>query len=98
MANINFNSAQIQKQAKQLEEAADKLTSGCVKKLDTANEALKAAWSGKAANTYIGYMKELNTNLASNISSAREIAAVLKEACKTMQAAEEQAKTKTASN
>ncbi len=98
MANINFNAAQIQKQAKQLEETADKLNSGCVKKLDTANEALKAAWSGKSANTYLGYMKEMNTNLASNVSSMREIATVLREACKTMQAAEDQAKAKTASN
>lgn len=98
MAKFDFNAAQVKKQAKQLEEVADKLTSGSIKKIDNANQAIAAAWTGTAADAFGKFMKELNTNLTSNASSVRELANVLNETCKIMQQAEADAKTKTASN
>ena len=88
MAAIHFDSQSVKKQAKLLEEAADQIQNQTVKVITAANEAVAASWSGKAAEIFVKFMQEQNTDLA----SLREIAAVLRDACSSMEKAEAQAK------
>ena len=90
MAAIHFDSQSVKKQAKLLEEAADQ--NQTVKVITAANEAVAASWSGKAAEIFVKFMQEQNTDLASGAASLREIAAVLRDACSSMEKAEAQAK------
>jgi len=90
MAAIHFDSQSVKKQAKLLEEAADQIQT--VKVITAANEAVAASWSGKAAEIFVKFMQEQNTDLASGAASLREIAAVLRDACSSMEKAEAQAK------
>ena len=64
-----------------LEEAADQIQNQTVKVITAANEAVAASWSGKAAEIFVKFMQEQNTDLASGAASLREIAAVLRDAC-----------------
>ena len=89
MAAIHFDSQSVKKQAKLLEEAADQIQNQTVKVITAANEA---SWSGKAAEIFVKFMQEQNTDLASDAASLREIAAVLRDACSSMEKAEAQAK------
>ena len=90
MAAIHFDSQSVKKQAKLLEEAADQIQNQKV--ITAANEAVAASWSGKAAEIFVKFMQEQNTDLASGAASLREIAAVLRDACSSMEKAEAQAK------
>ena len=81
MAAIHFDSQSVKKQAKLLEEAADQIQNQTVKVITAANEAVAASWSGKAAEIFVKFMQEQNTDLASGAASLREIAAVLRDAC-----------------
>ena len=92
MAAIHFDSQSVKKQAKLLEEAADQIQNQTVKVITAANEAVAASWSGKAAEIFVNCMQEQNTDLASDAASFREIAAVLRDACSSMEKAEAQAK------
>ena len=83
MAAIHFDSQSVKKQAKLLEEAADQIQNQTVKVITAANEAVAASWSGKAAEIFVKFMQEQNL---------REIAAVLRDACSSMEKAEAQAK------
>ena len=76
MAAIHFDSQSVKKQAKLLEEAADQIQNQTVKVITAANEAVAASWSGKAAEIFVKFM----------------IAAVLRDACSSMEKAEAQAK------
>ena len=91
MAAIHFDSQSVKKQAKLLEEAADQIQNQTVKVITAANEAVAASWSGKA-EIFVKFMQEQNTDLASGAASLREIAAVLRDACSSMEKAEAQAK------
>ena len=91
-AAIHFDSQSVKKQAKLLEEAADQIQNQTVKVITAANEAVAASWSGKAAEIFVKFMQEQNTDLASGAASLREIAAVLRDACSSMEKAEAQAK------
>ena len=91
MAAIHFDSQSVKKQAKLLEEAADQIQNQTVKVITAANEAVAASWSGKAAEIFVKFMQEQNTDLASG-AALREIAAVLRDACSSMEKAEAQAK------
>ena len=88
MAAIHFDSQSVKKQAKLLEEAADQIQNQTVKVITAANEAV----AGKAAEIFVKFMQEQNTELASGAASLREIAAVLRDACSSMEKAEAQAK------
>lgn len=92
MAAIHFDSQSVKKQEKLLEEAADQIQNQTVKVITAANEAVAASWSGKAAEIFVKFMQEQNTDLASGAASLREIAAVLRDACSSMEKAEAQAK------
>ena len=92
MAAIHFDSQSVKKQAKLLEEAAEQIQNQTVKVITAANEAVAASWSGKAAEIFVKFMQEQNTDLASDAASLREIAAVLRDACSSMEKAEAQAK------
>ena len=92
MAAINFDSQAVKKQAKLLEEAADQIQNQTIKVINAANEAVAASWSGKAGGIFVKFMQEQNTDLASGVASLREIAAVLRDACSSMEKAEAQAK------
>ena len=92
MAAINFDSQDVKKQAKLLEEAADQIQNQTIKVINTANEAVAASWSGKAGGIFVKFMQEQSAGLASATSSLREIAAVLRDACTSMDKAEAQAK------
>ena len=94
MAAIHFDSQSVKKQAKLLEEAADQIQNQTVKVITAANEAVAASWSGKAAEIFVKFMQEQNTDLASGAASLREIAAVLRDACSSMEKAEAPAKLK----
>ena len=87
MAAIHFDSQSVKKQAKLLEEAADQIQKQTVKGSTGA-----ASWSGKEAEIFVKFMQEQNTDLASGAASLREIAAVLRDACSSMEKAEAQAK------
>ena len=88
MAAIHFDSQSVKKQAKLLEEAADQIQNQTVKVITAANEAVAASWS----EIFVKFMQEQNTDLASGAASLREIAAVLRDACSSMEKAEAQAK------
>ncbi len=92
MAAINFDSQAVKKQAKLLEEAADQIQNQTVKVINSANEAVAAAWSGKAGGIFVKCMQEQGTDLAKAAASLREVAAVLRDACTSMDKAEAQAK------
>ena len=64
MAAIHFDSQSVKKQAKLLEEAADQIQNQTVKVITAANEAVAASWSGKAAEIFVKFMQEQNTDLA----------------------------------
>ncbi len=71
MAAIHFDSQSVKKQAKLLEEAADQIQNQTVKVITAANEAVAASWSGKAAEIFVKFMQEQNTDLASGAASLR---------------------------
>ena len=92
MAAINFDSQAVKKQAKLLEEAADQIQNQTIKVITTANEAVAASWSGKAGGIFVKFMQEQSADLTAATASLREIAAVLRDACTSMDKAEAQAK------
>lgn len=92
MGKINFDSKAVKKQAKLLEEAADQIQSQTVKVMNAANEALAASWSGKASEIFVRFMQEQSKDLSSQTVSLKEIAALLRDACTSMEKAEAQAK------
>ncbi len=92
MAAINFDSQAVKKQAKLLEEAADQIQNQTIKVINTANEAVAASWSGKAGGIFVKFMQEQSADLTAATASLREIAAVLRDACTSMDKAEAQAK------
>lgn len=92
MAAINFDSQAVKKQAKLLEEAADQIKNQTIKVINTANEAVAASWSGKAGGIFVKFMQEQSADLTAATASLREIAAVLRDACTSMDKAEAQAK------
>ena len=92
MADINFDSQAVKKQAKLLEEAADQIQNQTIKVINAANEAVAASWSGKASGIFVKFMQEQSADLASGTASLREIAALLRDACTSMDKAEAQAK------
>ena len=71
MAAIHFDSQSVKKQAKLLEEAADQIQNQTLKVITAANEAVAASWSGKAAEIFVKFMQEQNTDLASGAASLR---------------------------
>lgn len=73
MAAINFDSQAVKKQAKLLEEAADQIQNQTVKVINSANEAVAAAWSGKAGGIFVKCMQEQGTDLAKAAASLREV-------------------------
>ena len=85
MAAIHFDSQSVKKQASCWKEAADQIQNQTVKVITAANEAVAASWSGKAAEIFVKFMQEQNTDLASGAASLREIAAVLRDACSSME-------------
>ena len=89
MAAIHFDSQSVKKQAKLLEEAADQIQNQTVKVITAANEAVAASWSGKAGGIFVKFMQEQSADLT---ASLREIAALLRDACTSMDKAEAQAK------
>lgn len=93
MGAINFDSKAVKKQAKLLEEAADQIQNQTVKVMNAANEAIAASWSGKAGGIFVKYMQEQSKALSSETASLKEIAALLRDACTSMDKAEEQVKT-----
>ena len=92
MAAINFDPQAVKKQAKLLEEAADQIQNQTIKVINSANEVVAASWSGKAGSIFVKFMQEQSTGLASGTASLREIAALLRDACTSMDKAEAQAK------
>ncbi len=92
MAAINFDSQAVKKQAKLLEEAADQIQNQTIKVINTANEAVAASWSGKAGGIFVKFMQEQSADLTAATASLREITAVLRDACTSMDKAEAQAK------
>ncbi len=92
MAAIHFDSQAVKKQAKLLEEAADQIQNQTIKVIKGANEAVASSWSGKAGVIFVKFMQEQSADLASGTASLREIAAVLRDACTSMDKAEAQAK------
>ena len=92
MAAINFDSQAVKKQAKLLEEAADQIQNQTIKVINAANEAVAASWSGKAGGIFVKFMQEQSVDLAGRRTIKKEIAALLRDACTSMDKAEAQAK------
>lgn len=92
MGKINFDSKAVKKQAKLLEEAADQIQNQTVKVINAANEDLAASWSGEAGEIFVEFMQEQSKDLSSQTASLTEIAALLRDACTSMEKAEAQAK------
>lgn len=92
MAAIHFDSQAVKKQAKLLEEAADQIQNQTIRVINGATEAVAASWSGKAGGIFVKFMQEQSADLASGTASLREIAAVLRDACTSMDKVEAQAK------
>lgn len=88
---IKFDYAQINQQAKLLDELAADIQGQCIKKTTSACESIEAAWTGDAAKAYLAYIRGVQDDLGKKAKYLRDTAEVLRSAVKKMQQAEQQA-------
>lgn len=94
MANINVNLAEVRKQAAQLKEASSRLMSGTVKPIEESDEKMSSIWTGTSATAFTKYMEEVKAALKSNADDLNRISTFLTNACKTMEKADNEARSK----
>ena len=92
MAAINFDSQAVKKAGKAVRRSGRQIQNQTIKVINAANEAVAASWSGKAGGIFVKFMQEQSVDLASGTASLREIAALLRDACTSMDKAEDRLK------
>ena len=89
---ININIAQVEAQARKLDEIADQIKGQTITRLERVTESAKAAWSGDAATFFTGFMTTGSTSLGQFVQALKGYAESLRAIAKAAREAEQRAK------
>ena len=89
---ININIAQVEAQAKKLDEIAAQIKGKTITQLEKVTESAKAAWTGDAATFFNGFMTNGCTSLGQFVQALKGYAETLRAIAKEARRAEELAK------
>ena len=92
MAEININIAQVEAQAKKLDEIAAQIKGQTITRLEKVTESAKAAWTGDAAVFFTGFMTNGYTSLGQFVQALKGYAETLCSIAQEARRAEEMAK------